>query len=164
MRKTIMDLKETRAAYGLSQKDAALSLGVPLRTYRRYECDEGYGNAIKRQAFVSLLKERYEVDEDHGLLSVGMIREKLTDLFNREYPGEVSFCYLFGSYAKGTPNDRSDVDLYVATSLMGLSFVGLIESIRQALHKRVDVIRGSELVDNIELVNEILKDGIKIYG
>ena len=61
-------------------------------------------------------------------------------------------------------NEKSDVDLYVSSSLTGLRFVGLIERLRQTLHKKVDLIRSSELTNNIELVNEILKVGIKIYG
>ena len=59
---------------------------------------------------------------------------------------------------------NSDVDLYISSSLTGLRFVGLIEKIRQTLCKKVDLIRSSELENNIELVNEILKVGIKIYG
>ena len=59
---------------------------------------------------------------------------------------------------------KSDVDLYVSSSLTGLRFVGLIERLRQTLHKKVDLIRSSELNNNIDLVNEILKGGIKIYG
>ena len=46
---------------------------------------------------------------------------------------------------------------------MGLRFVGLIEKIRQTLKKKVDLIRSTELNENVELVNEILKDGIRIY-
>lgn len=32
-----MTLKELRISYGLTQKEAALSIGVPLRTYIRHE-------------------------------------------------------------------------------------------------------------------------------
>ena len=71
---------------------------------------------------------------------------------------------MFGSYAKGTAKETSDIDLYVSSSLTGLKFVGLIERLRQGLHKKIDLIRSSELVNNIDLMNEIMKDGIKIYG
>ena len=85
-------------------------------------------------------------------------------MFNTEYKGQIDFCYLFGSYAKGLANEKSDVDLYVSSSLTGVRFVGLIERLRQTLHKKIDLIRSSELSNNIELVNEIMKGGIKIYG
>lgn len=42
-------------------------------------------------------------------------------------------------------------------------FAGLSERIRQALHKRVDLIRFDNLADNIELIHEIMRDGIRIY-
>ncbi len=77
---------------------------------------------------------------------------------------EVSFCYLFGSYAKGKATSVSDVDLLISTNVKGLKFYGLVEEIRTALHKKVDVLDVNQLKDNIELTEEILKDGIKIYG
>ena len=39
-----------------------------------------------------------------------------------------------------------------------------MEEIRNALHKKVDVLDVKQLKDNVELTQEILKDGIKIYG
>ena len=85
-------------------------------------------------------------------------------MFDSQYKGAVEFCYLFGSYAKGYANEKSDVDLCVSTSLTGLDFFGLIEDIRVALHKKVDLIRFDTLNNNLKLINEIMKDGIKIYG
>ena len=159
-----MNLREIRIGYNLSQADAAHILGVPVRTYRRYESDEQYGSSIKRDAFVNILNSTCQITEDRGLLSVEIIKDKLTKLFDEEYKDQIEFCYLFGSYAKGCAREDSDVDLYVSSSLTGLKFVGLMEKIRQTLHKKVDVIRSSELNNNITLINEIMKGGIKIYG
>ena len=159
-----MKLKELRNEYNLSQLEAARILGIPERTYRRYETDDNYGSLIKRKMFINMLNERCEITEEKGLLSVQLIKEKVSALFDNEYDGQIDFCYLFGSYAKGLANEKSDVDLYVSSSLTGLRFVGLIERLRQTLHKKVDLIRSSELNNNIDLVNEILKGGIKIYG
>ena len=159
-----MTLKELRNEYNLSQLEAANILGIPERTYRRYENDDNYGSLIKRKMFIYMLNEHCEITEEKGLLSVQLIKEKVSALFDNEYDGQIDFCYLFGSYAKGLANEKSDVDLYVSSSLTGLRFVGLIERLRQTLHKKVDLIRSSELNNNIDLVNEILKGGIKIYG
>lgn len=159
-----MDLKELREEYGLSQIEAANIVGVPIRTYRRYETDDEYGSFYKREMFSELLKRSCTITEDKGLLTLENIKKKLTDLFDSEYKDCIDFCYLFGSYAKGTAKENSDVDLYVSSSLTGLKFVGLIEKIRETLHKKIDLIRSSELSNNIELVNEIMKEGIKIYG
>ena len=159
-----MTLKELRIEYKLSQLEAADILGIPVRTYRRYETDDKYGSSIKRRMFIEILNEHCEITEEKGLLNIELIKEKVTSLFDNEYSGQIDFCYLFGSYAKGLANEKSDVDLYVSSSLTGLKFVGLIERLRQMLHKNVDLIRSSELNNNIDLVNEIMKGGIKIYG
>ena len=71
---------------------------------------------------------------------------------------------MFGSYSKGYAKDNSDIDLCISTSLTGVAFVGLIEELREALNKRIDLLRTNDLKDNIELVEEIMKSGIKIYG
>ena len=58
----------------------------------------------------------------------------------------------------------SDVDLLISANVKGLKFYGLIEEIRIALHKKVDILNMEQLKDNIELTEEIFKYGIKIYG
>lgn len=156
-----MNLRDTRNSYGISQSNAAEIVGVPLRTYKRYESDDNYGDSLKRKSIIDSIINSCEITESKGLLSIEKIKDIITELFDNEYKGKVDFCYLFGSYAKGTAKEESDVDLYVFSSLTGLRFVGLIERLRQVLHKKVDVIRSSEL--NNELANEIMKDGIKIY-
>ena len=158
-----MTLKGVRIQY-LSQIEAANIIGIPVRSLRRYELDENYGSTLKRQMFIELLNKHCEISEEKGLLTIELIKQLLTDLFNTDYKGEIEFCFLFGSYAKGTATETSDVDLYVSSSLSGLRFVGLIERARQVLHKKVDLIRSSELNNNIDLINVIMKEGIKIYG
>ena len=100
-------------------------------------------------------------DINNKVLTIKQIKDRIRPIMTKYNIKEV---YLFGSYAKGLAKESSDVDLYISSSLTGLRFVGLIERLRQALHKKVDLIRSSELENNIELVNEILKDGVKIYG
>ncbi len=64
--------------------------------------------------------------------------------------------------AKATP--KSDVDLLISANVKGLQFYGLVEDIRTTLNKKVDVLDINQLKDNLDLTEEILKDGIKIYG
>ena len=159
-----MTLLEARKQYNVSQVEAATILGIPVRTYIRYEKDDNYGSDLKRRTMIQLINDKYELTEDKGLLTVEMITKELTTLFESQYKGMVEFCYLFGSYAKGYATEQSDVDLCVATSLKGLDFIGLSEDIRHLLHKKVDLIRFDTLGNNLELINEIMKDGIKVYG
>ena len=158
-----MVLKDIRNKFNLSQAEAASIVHVPLRTYIRYESDNNYGDELKRQRMMELILGECEITETKGLLTIEQIKSIVTEVFNSKYQNEVEYCYLFGSYAKGYANDSSDVDLFVSTSLTGLHFVGLIEELRQALHKKVDLIRLTELNNNVALLNEIMRDGIKIY-
>lgn len=159
-----MSLLEVRQKYGLSQAKASILSGVPLRTYIRYESDDQYGNYLKRKSMIDLINDSCEITESKGLLTTEFIKSSLVSLFDNKFEGKVDFCYLFGSYAKGYAKEDSDVDLCISTSLTGLAFVGLSEEIHQVLHKKIDLVRFSNLANNLDLINEIMKGGIKIYG
>ena len=159
-----MELRDLRTNYDLSQKKAADIVGMPLRTYIRYEEDDNYGDSLKRKAIVEAINDCCEITEEKGILTVGQIKATVEELLNKEFKDKVEFCYLFGSYAKGYATEKSDVDLCISTELSGLEFAGLSERLRESLHKNIDLIRLSNLKDNIQLVNEIMKGGIKIFG
>ena len=159
-----MCLRDLRVEFGLSQQEAARIAGIPLRTYVRYESEEDYGDSLKRKMIMNELREECEITEEKGLLTVEKITEIVSGIIVDRFQDEVEFCYLFGSYAKGYAKEGSDVDLCVSTSLTGFRFAGLVEILRGALHKKVDVIRLDTLKNNVELLSEIMKDGIKIYG
>ena len=76
----------------------------------------------------------------------------------------MDYCYLFGSYAKGKAVATSDVDLLISGKVTGLNFYGLVEELRGALHKKVDLLDIKQLLNNEELLNAVLGEGIKIYG
>ena len=103
------------------------------------------------------------IDRDFGsgILTV----EQITETCKKVFEGlEINYCYLFGSYAKGKATDISDVDLLVSTEFSGMKIYALIENLREELKKRVDLITKEQLDSSPELLNEILKYGIKIYG
>ena len=118
---------------------------------------------MKREMMINKIIDRCEVTEDKGLLTVESISKLVSEVLESKYKDTVEFCYLFGSYAKGYATEKSDVDLCVSTSLTGLKFVGLSEDLRAVLHKKIDLLRLNNLKDNVELINEIMKEGIKIY-
>lgn len=94
-------------------------------------------------------------------MTLEKIKKVCGDVF-KDY--EVTYCYLFGSYAKGKATEKSDVDLLISTEITGIRFFELVEVLREKLKKKVDVLNQLQIRDNYELINEILKDGIKIYG
>ena len=158
MKKT---LKELRLANKLTQFQTSEYLGVSLRSYKSYENDVEKLNTIKYQYMVSKLEEKLVVNETTGLLTIDEIKDLTSKVFE-EYP--VNYCYLFGSYAKGKEKPDSDVDLLISVDVRGLKFYGLVERLRNELHKNIDLLQVNQLTNNEELLNEILKDGIKIYG
>lgn len=161
MEKETLSLRNLRKQLGLTQKETADFLGVSLRSYLSYEKDMRKRGSLKYRYMVDKLSERAFIDEEHGILTLEKIRETTTEIFADH---DVSYCYLFGSYAKGKANEESDVDLLISTTVTGLDFFGLIEELREALHKKVDLLTSKQLIDNLDLLNEILRDGIKMYG
>ena len=156
-----MTLKELRLAYNISQKEAALAVGISLRSYIMYENDENKKNTLKYKFIYQELERIYKIDEEHGLLTLDNIQLTCDKIFSKY---KINYCYLFGSYAKGNQKAESDVDLLISSDVKGLKFFGLAEKLREQLHKKVDLLDVSQLVKNPELLDEILKYGIKIYG
>ena len=157
-----MTLFDLRKEYGLSQLDAANICGVPLRTYVRYEGNNDYGSGLKRTAMIKALNDKCEITEEKGILSLNQIMKGVRNVIEKDYQESVSLCYLFGSYAKGYASDKSDVDLCVSTSLTGLDYAGLAEDLHRELHKTIELVRLNNASG--ELIYEIMKDGIKVYG
>lgn len=153
-------IRELRNQNSLTQAEASQLTGIPLRTYKNYENDPNKRGSIKYEYILQKLKEYGYVDETHGILKRDMIIRSVGEVL-KEY--EVDYCYLFGSYAKGTASETSDVDLLISTSVTGLRFYGLADKLRNALKKNVDLLDLRQLNNNQELLNDILKYGEKIY-
>ena len=156
-----MSIKQLRREKGLTQVKCAEYLNIPLRSYKRYEADESKINAITYKYINDRLNEYGFIDEEHGKLTLEQIKERCGQIF-AEY--DVEYCYLFGSYAKNTATEKSDVDLLVSVKTDGLKFFELIEVLREKLKKKIDLLDVNQINSNPGLVKEILKDGIKIYG
>lgn len=154
-------IKQLRNEKKLTQQQVAELVGVSLRSYKSYENDKDKEGTIKYNYILERLRNTNPVDEEHGILQLDFIRDRCKDVFDA-YP--VQYCILFGSYARENAGEKSDVDLLVASDVKGLKFFELVEKLRNALHKKVDVLNLEQLRDNLELTNEILRDGIRIYG
>lgn len=155
-----MTLKEIRISKELTQVQASALTSVPLRTYKNYENDPKKVDSIKYKYMCQILESYGIVDEEHGILTINDIKNACENVF-LQY--DVEYCYLFGSYAKNAANEKSDVDLLISTSVTGIRFFGIAERLREELKKKVDLLDLRQLDNNRELLNEILKDGVKIY-
>ena len=156
-----MTLKELRKHKKLTQTECAAYLGVPVRTYQNYENDVRKRNSIKYEYMMHKLERYGYIDESHGVLGIENIRDICSEVFDRF---NVDYCYLFGSYAKGKAKENSDIDLLISTKEKGIRFYDLAETLREKLKKKVDVLNLEQLNNNGSLLDEILKDGVKIYG
>ena len=154
-------LKEMRISKQITQQEAARRLGISLRSYIMYENDATKENTIKYRFLMQELQKINAVDEEHGILTTEQIRMCCKEILDAY---QVEYCYLFGSYAKGKATGQSDVDLLISTKETGLRFYEIAERLRESLHKKVDLLDVKQLVNNETLIDEMLKEGIKIYG
>ena len=155
-----MTLKELRLSKELTQNQVADLVGISLRSYKEYENDINKVNTLKYNYIYNELFKFDLIDEEHGILKLDSIKKIVSNVL-KDY--DVDYCYLFGSYSKNKANELSDVDLLVSTKITGMAFFGLAEKLRESLHKKVDLLNIEQLVNNKVLLNEILRDGIKIY-
>ena len=156
-----MTLKELRLSKDLTQSQVANIVGISLRSYKEYENDVTKVNSLKYKYILNELLKIDYIDEEHGIRKIVNIKKVVSDVLSKF---DVDYCYLFGSYARNKANELSDVDLLVSTKITGMAFFGLAEELREALHKKVDLLNLEQLSKNQVLLNEILRDGIKIYG
>ena len=88
------------------------------------------------------------------------IKRRLTPVFEQY---NVQRATLFGSVAKGTATENSDVDLLVDSRLKGLHFVGLMEAVHAALLLPVDLLDVTHIEKGSLIDREIRDTGVVIY-
>ncbi len=153
-------LRELRIEKKLTQQQASTMFGISLRSYITYENDASKVGTMKYNYMVDALDKYIALDETHGILTLDEIRARCKKVLDGY---SVKYCILFGSYAKGCPDETSDVDLLISTDVTGLRFYGIAERLRNELKKKVDLLDLRQLTINQPLLDEILKDGIRIY-
>lgn len=93
--------------------------------------------------------------------TIDSIKDTLYPVFDTY---KVKRAVIFGSFAKGTARENSDIDIYVDSGLKGLKFFGLLEDVTNSLNCRVDLIDSSQVMEKSVVMDEINKTGIQIYG
>ena len=96
------------------------------------------------------------------IYTISEITEKLVPIFGKT---PVKKAILFGSYAKGTPNHTSDIDIVIDSTgkIKGIDFFGILQDVTEALNAPVDLIEASQIVDGSRVQREIAETGIAIY-
>ncbi len=96
-----------------------------------------------------------------SVYDIAEIKRRLEPVFRQN---GVKSAVLFGSYAKGEAEAGSDIDIMVDSGLRGLDFVGLIEYVREALQKDVDLIDIHYVDRDSAIEKEVTHTGIALYG
>ncbi len=156
----MVELLQKRKELGLTQIQAAKICGVSRRTYQSYE-----ERAILNATYDELLRKLEEAglaESENHVLSLKTIKNTCRQVLPF-YP-EVACAYLFGSYARGEATGKSDIDILVVCPPIGMKFFEIGPVLEETLGKTVDIHTHRQLAGNPALLEEILKDGIKIYG
>ena len=154
------ELKQKRKELGLTQEQVAKACGVSRRTYQTYEETD-----VKNKSYDELIQKLDEMgilDGSNFILNIRFIKYATKEIFVK-YP-EVKCAYLYGSYARGEATGKSDVDILVVCPPMGLDFYGMAMELKDVLRKDVDLQTHRQIVDSESMIENILKEGIKIYG
>ncbi len=93
-------------------------------------------------------------------LNTEIVKNELYPIFKKH---GIKTAILYGSVAKNKNSIDSDVDILVDSNLKGFKFLGLIEDIRQALNKPVDVMDVKHINKNSLIEKEINRTGVLIY-
>ena len=153
-------IREIRISKGLSQIEAAKIVGLSIRTYQNYEYGNSTRDKFKINQIISILSSYNKYTLNTGIYNIEDIKNIINELLKDT---DISFVYLFGSYAKGKATPSSDIDLLISDEIKGLEFIGLVDEFSKRFNKNIDLIRISDLKNNFVFLNEILKSGIKIY-
>lgn len=95
-----------------------------------------------------------------AVVTVHSVTEQLIPIF-RQY--DVRRAVLFGSVAKGTNTEKSDIDILVDSRLKGLHFVGLLEDLQQAAGMEIDLLDIAHIEKGSPVEAEIAQTGVVIY-
>ncbi|MFA5470674.1 MAG: helix-turn-helix domain-containing protein [Acholeplasmataceae bacterium] len=161
-----MDLmiKEARAEYGLTQKELSEITDIPLRTIENWESGKRTPSPWVEKMVYSYLKQYPKnqngiVTKTKGIYEVNQIKDALLPLTIKY---DLNKIILYGSYAKGKQEPLSDIDLVVDGDIKGIKFFGLLEDVNNALVKSVDLIHLSQIDNNSEIYENIMK-GLVLY-
>src|SRR5690554_2992048 len=161
-----MDLiiKEARAEYGLTQKELSEITDIPLRTIENWESGKRTPSPWVEKMVYSYLKQYPKnqngiVTETKSIYEVNQIKDALLPLTIKY---DLNKIILYGSYAKGKQEPLSDIDLVVDGNIKGIKFFGLLEDVNNALVKSVDLIHLSQIDNNSEIYENIMK-GLVLY-
>ena len=150
-------LRQKRKELGLTQEQAAKACGVSRRTYQTYE----ETNIVNTTSDTLIKKMEQLSNSKEYVYSVTTIKRICNSIFTKY--SQVECAYLYGSYARNEATSKSDIDILVVCHGMGLKLFEMTTDLEEALDKKVDIQTHDQIGENIDFLENILVDGIKIY-
>ena len=98
----------------------------------------------------------------NGVYEIDEITAKLRPVFSS---APVYRAILFGSYAKGSATDKSDVDIVIDSrgKLVNINFFGVLEDVVTVLGKNVDMLEISDIREGSPILRDIREHGVVLY-
>ena len=155
-------LKDVRLSKRMTQEDAALALGVSLRSYKSYENEKEKEKTDKYKYLLMRLENHVAIDERHGVLTTEEIRRGVRRILT-EYESEVSYAILYGAYALEKATRESEVKLLISTRVTGLRLADMRARLEDVLRKRVSLLERKALLSPDAPLDEILMHGVRVY-
>ena len=93
------------------------------------------------------------------MYTIEKIREKVIPIAKKYGVKKIS---LFGSYARGEADEKSDLDfLFRKGKVLGIQYVGFVNDLEDEFNCHVDLV--SEGISDKEFLNEIKNDEVILY-
>ena len=130
---------------------------------KEYDFSKGIKNPYTKALNKQIVANASAVGGNKCIVSINEIKSLCEKVFKEKYP-EIECAYLFGSYARGEATGKSDIDILVVCPPIGMRFYGIAADLEEQLHKQIDLHTHRQLVKSEKFLEQILKEGIKIYG
>ena len=118
---------------------------------------------LTNSKFLAILLIMNEPFYTKKIYTIEELKEKLTPIFDS---APVYKAILFGSYARGEANEKSDVDIIIDSrgELLNFNFFGVMGYSEEAVEKYVDMYEISELLEGSPVLASINNnEGVVIY-
>jgi predicted nucleotidyltransferase len=150
------DLKYYRKKNGYTQKELSELLKMPLRTYQNYE--EGRSTMPTRLESLLFFRLNYflKYTQDRGIYKLRQIKYISERIFSHY---EIDKILLFGSYARKSARENSNIDFLVYTEEPQFIIYKIKEELEEEFNKHISIYNANDY----DLEGEFIK-GIESYG
>jgi predicted nucleotidyltransferase len=150
------NLKYYRKKNGYTQKELSELLKMPLRTYQNYE--EGKTKMSSRLESLLFFRLNYflKYTQDRGVYGLSQIKYISVRIFSRY---EIEKVLLFGSYARKSARENSNIDFLVYTEEPQFIIYKIKEELEEEFNKHISIY----CANDYDLEGEFIK-GIESYG